>query len=240
MKKNIIISLLLIICIVLVCYICKLQEVKETNLVVEYNNNEYTIRDENGRKINIIDYNGRKYLPITEKGLFFGKDIEISDKIKIKDIEDYNDNFVDINCNTIEMTSFTNDDISHYDYTVVFNWATWCSDCDKTLENLELLLPKLKENNIQFVGLLMDNSENISELRKCVYSKLDKKGISFVNIIPNEELEKRLQSNVKFIPNFYILDSKSRLVDNFSGEDFEISELLNKIMKIKEDACGEC
>ena len=240
MKKNIIILVLFIICVFLICYIYNLDDIKVSNKIIEYNGEEYVIRDENGKKINIIEYNGRTYLPITEKGLFFGKDIEISDKIEIKDIEDYNDNFVDINCNTVEMTSFTNDDISQYEYTIVFNWATWCPDCDKVLESLSSLLLELKENNIQFVGLLMDNSIDIKELRKKVYSKLDKYNISFVNIIPNKELENRLQSNVKYIPNFYVLDSKSRLVDNFSGENLNISELLNRVMKIKEDACGEC
>jgi len=240
LKKNIIILVLFIICVFLICYIYNLDDIKVSNKIIEYNGEEYVIRDENGKKINIIEYNGRTYLPITEKGLIFDKNIEVEEKIKIADIEEYNDNFVDINCNTVEMTSFTNDDISQYEYTIVFNWATWCPDCDIVLENLKSVLLDLEENNIGFIGMLMDDFENISELRNNVYSKLNNYNISFVNIIPNKELENRLQSNIKYIPNFYVLDSKSRLVDNFSGENLNISELLNIVMKIKEDACGEC
>ena len=204
-----------------------------------YNNEEITFRNKDGKKIDIKIEDGIVYVPIVDNGLFLDKKIDISENnIYLEDVE--LEETVDINCKTIDGSPFTNDDVALYDYTIFFNWTTWCSDCDNVLKEIDKIIPNLKENNIQLVGLLFEDSENLDVLRESVYLKMEENNLSFLNVIPNEDMRNHFNSDVDYLPTFYIIDNYSKVVENFNIENKTLQDLLKRVVEIKENSCSAC
>lgn len=198
----------------------------------------FTFRNKEGKRLPTIEYNNNIYIPLSAKGLFLNYYVEVEkNNVYLKSGENSVSDYIDINCETINGSTFTNDDLLGYDYTVVLNWSTWCPDCDDILKSLTKTLNQFENGNVQFLGLLMDDTEDINIVRENVSNKLNEYGLDFVNIVPNKSIENDLQTNVSSIPNFYILDSKGRLVAN---DVFEIEDLLDNLKELKENACNEC
>ena len=212
--------------------------VKESKYSIHLEEDLFTFRDKDGKRLTTIEYKDNIYIPLSDKGLFLNYSVSIDDdNVYLQKNTEEVQEVVNINCETIEGSVFTNDDLSLYDYTVIFNWSTWCPDCEDILKNIEGYSTWFEENKVQFVGLLMDNTENNTELREKVSNKLEVYNLDFKNILPNGYIERILQTNVKSIPNFYILDNKGKLI---SDELLDIEKTIENIDELKENDCNEC
>lgn len=208
---------------------------------VYYNGEKVTFRNRDGRKVSLKIEDGVIYVPLVDKGLFLDKYVEIdseNSRINLNDIE--LGNSVDINCEVINGGIFTNDDVAIYDYTVILNWATWCPDCDDLLSELSNNIDKLKENNIQFVGLIYDDCKDVESITKKVNKKMSSNRLNFINLIPSKDLSNAFQTNIESIPTIYIIDKYSRIVEYMNLENNSLSDIVNRILDIQESSCGKC
>lgn len=208
------------------------KDVVETDIYLE--GEKYTFRTEEGYRLSAIEKDGTVYLPIISDYLFLGYNVEIDDdKIELMKV-DYPD-YVDFNTKTLEGVLFTTENLLGYELTVLFNWATWCPDCKEFLSNYMEYSDLLKEQNIQFVGLPISNSNNVGQE---VNSLLNELGIDFVNLVVTEDMKKQLQSNLLNIPSVVIVDSRGKIV--YSNEDLNL--LFETVFKDIEslDLCNEC
>ena len=105
------------------------------------------------------------------------------------------------------------------DKKIIILWSSTCSHCEKEIGEMVLQYNKLKENNIEVVGLSLDSDAK---------SYSDK--VKMLPWINDTELKGWYSSyvdtyNVHATPTFYIVDAKNKIIanpDNFS----EILELL--------------
>ena len=105
------------------------------------------------------------------------------------------------------------------DKKIIILWSSTCSHCEKEIGEMVLQYNKLKEKNIEVVGLSLDSDAK---------SYSDK--VKMLPWINDTELKGRYSSyvdtyNVHATPTFYIVDAKNKIIanpDNFS----EILELL--------------
>lgn len=206
---------------------------------VMYNNEEVNFRDKDGKRIEPKIENGIVYVPIVEKGLFLDKNVSIvENNIYLEDVEI--DDVVDFNTETIDGVVFTNEDIMSYDYTVVLNWGTWCPDCENLLGNLSEIEEELLKNNIQIIGLISDDLNDIESIKKKVEEKMNLYDLSIKNIVPTNELSNHFQTNVDYLPTVYLIDNYRRVVKNFDVENSSLQEILNEILRIKDESCDAC
>lgn len=206
---------------------------------IMYNEEKLNFRDKDGKRIEPKIEDGIVYVPITEKGLFLDKNVEIiENNIYLTDIE--MDNIVDFNTETIDSSVFTNEDVMSYDYSLIVNWGTWCPDCDKLLGDLSEIEDKLLENNIQIVGILSDDIQDIEDVRKKVEEKMGNYNLKMKNIVPTTELSNHFQTNVDYLPTVYLIDNYRRVIKDFDVENSTLQEIFDEILKIKEDSCNEC
>lgn len=206
---------------------------------IMYNEEKLNFRDKDGKRIEPKIEDGIVYVPITEKGLFLDKNVEIiENNIYLTDIE--MDNIVDFNTETIDSSVFTNEDVMSYDYSLIVNWGTWCPDCDKLLGELSEIEDKLLENNIQIVGILSDDIQDIEDVRKKVEEKMGNYNLKMKNIVPTTELSNHFQTNVDYLPTVYLIDNYRRVIKDFDVENSTLQEIFDEILKIKEDSCNEC
>ncbi len=199
----------------------------DTEIVVYYNGEEITFRDDTAHKLYPIVEDGIVYVPMTDTGLFLDKEIIYSDgEVQINDYEllDY----VPINTETLRGSFFSNDDLMGYDYTVFFTWVPWCSDC---LEEIDRLCDVELDTNIQLIGLTYEDIDvPLAE------EKMKELGITTVYC--SEEMSKYMTTNIGFIPNYIVLDDKSRVVSE--NDCTNIDEILGIVEELYESSCGEC
>ena len=206
---------------------------------VMYNNEEVNFRDKDGKRIEPKIEDGVVYIPIVDKGLFLDKNVEIvENNIYLTDIE--MDNIVDFNTETIDSSVFTNENIMSYDYSLIVNWGTWCPDCDKLLGELSEIEDKLLENNIQIIGILSDDIQDIEDVRKKVEEKMGSYNLRMKNIVPTTEFSNHFQTNVDYLPTVYLIDNYRRIIKDFDVENSSLQEVFDEILKIKENSCNEC
>lgn len=243
MKKNIL-YLFICLCLMTLSFLIgfnlKSYNVLEVEDKVYVNEEIQTFRTKDGHKISVIEYKGNKYIPITDKGLFLGKSVEIEDeKISISNYDIDESLIINIDTETIDGVHFSNEDLYRYDYTLLLNWSVWCPDCDKLLDSISEKENWFEENNVQIIGIpYEDFTENEIDKIVDIKNKLNEKGLNFVNIKLNTDLEDVFQSNIYNIPSIIVLDNKGRIKYRDDKVNILLEELFNEIENIQK--CGDC
>ena len=228
-------GLIFLIVLFVIAFFIGVSSVKDVEVANVYLEGEkYTFRTEDGHRIDAIKRDGVTYLPIVSDYLFLDYSVDIdNNKIELIKIE-YPD-FVDLNTKTLQGTPFTTESLFGYDITILFNWATWCPDCKEFLKNFSEYQDELKEQNIQFIGLPISDSDNVKlEVDKI----LNDLGVDFINLVVTDDMKKQLQSNISNIPSVIIVDDRGKIV--YSNEDLNL--LFETVFKDIEnlDLCNQC
>ena len=218
----------------------KSEDVIEVDDNVYLNEEIQTFRTKDGHKLSVIEYDGNKYIPITDKGLFLGKSVEIEDRnINIEDYKIDEEIIIDIDTETIDGIHFSNENLYGYDYTLLLNWSIWCPDCDKLLDSIVNKVDWFEENRVQLVGIpFEDLSEDEIDKVLDIKNKLKNKGLDFINIKLTTDLEDVFQSNIYNIPSVIVLDDKGRIKYRDDKVNILLEDLFNEINNISK--CGDC
>lgn len=218
----------------------KSEDVIKVDDNVYLNEEIQTFRTKDGHKLSVIEYDGNKYIPITDKGLFLGKSVEIRDKtINIEDYIIDEETIINIDTETIDGVHFSNENLYGYDYTLFLNWSVWCPDCDKLLNKLSENVDWFISNKVQIIGIpFEDFSEDEIDKVLDIKNKLKNKGLDFINIKLNTDLEDVFQSNIYNIPSVIVLDDKGRIKYRDDKVNILLDDLFNEIENISK--CGDC
>lgn len=103
--------------------------------------------------------------------------------------------------------------------TIIIFWARWCSVCKKQMIDLEKLHAKHK--NIQIIGLSIDDSQYLDEVKKIA------KNYSFKNALYEDLIQSSFREP-KSIPYSYIIN-KGDIVKTVAGRisKDELEEIIN-------------
>ncbi len=105
----------------------------------------------------------------------------------------------------------TNEIFSQKDLTVVNVWGTFCSPCIEEMPELGEWAKEMPEN-VQLIGIVGDvYGEGAGELLKDAQSIIEKAGVEFVNIVPDEALNEWLEGIVAY-PTTVFVDREGNLV----------------------------
>lgn len=97
--------------------------------------------------------------------------------------------------------------------TMVNIWATYCGPCIMEMPDIQKLSEEIKGDKINVIGLVSDTPDEDNEaLAKKI---LEKKGVKFTNIIPDENIKNNLLKDVSGVPTTVFVDSKGNIVGEF-------------------------
>ncbi|WP_101772590.1 TlpA family protein disulfide reductase [Peptostreptococcus faecalis] len=94
--------------------------------------------------------------------------------------------------------------------TLVNIWGTFCAPCMEELPYLQELNDEYKDKNIAVLGIVQDGESAAPEAIKI----LKKLNITFKNIIPDENLNKGILSNIDAVPVTIVVDENGSPVSD--------------------------
>lgn len=111
---------------------------------------------------------------------------------------------------------------------VVNFWATWCAPCVQEMPELSALQTELLAKKIRFIGIGIDNPENMAEFMqkyKITYPL-------FVAGMSGTRLSTSLGNHTGGLPFTVILDKSGNVVKTYQGR-LDINQLRKDILAIK-------
>ncbi len=111
-------------------------------------------------------------------------------------------------------------------YLLIDFWASWCPDCRKSNPYMVQLHDSLKEKGVQFLGISFDTD------RQAWKNCIAKDSLAWNHASEMKKWKETAISKsygIKWIPTFYLIDPKGRVV--FTALDEE--ELKNKLAEIR-------
>jgi thiol-disulfide isomerase/thioredoxin len=90
-------------------------------------------------------------------------------------------------------------------------WATWCGPCRAEMPTIQALYERVKNNDIEFVMLSIDEDKDFNRVKKFV----EKNGYTFPVFMPSGKLPEQLW--VPSIPTTFIVDKAGNVVRKKTG-----------------------
>lgn len=102
--------------------------------------------------------------------------------------------------------------------TMINFWGTFCGPCIDEIPEIQELSSEYKKEDFQVLGVIVDTFEgtdtNLDTARKITNSS----GVTYLNIIPNEDLFENYVKNVQAVPTTIFVDKDGNLIgDIISG-----------------------
>lgn len=94
--------------------------------------------------------------------------------------------------------------------TMINFWGTLCTPCIKELPELQELNDQMSSEKFGVIGIVGDVCDDDTKAE--AKDIIAKKGIDFVNLIPNEEIQKDLLSKISGYPVSVFVDSNGNIV----------------------------
>lgn len=163
------------------------------------------------------------------------KSIKLSKPVdEIKELS--NSKNIQFKTKTIHGKEIDNSIFNSHKLTMINIWATYCGPCISEMEELEKLYKEVQKENVSVLGIVIDtpNDEENQALAKQI---LDKKGVTFSNIIPDEKLINGFLSKVQGVPTTIFVDNKGNVVGKpiigaGSKEKYK-TEIQNRLTSLK-------
>lgn len=115
--------------------------------------------------------------------------------------------------------------------TMVNIWATTCGSCIEEMPEIQKLADEYKEKNVNVIGIVLDaeDTENIEIAKKII----EKKGVKFTNIVPDEKLNNGILKDVSCTPTTIFFDDKGNIVGNpiLGAQKDEYKKAIERILK---------
>lgn len=116
-------------------------------------------------------------------------------------------NMNDFDAKTFDGNTFTQEDLSKYDLTMVNVWATWCGPCVEEMPELQQLYGMLPDN-ANMITICADANEE-PELANRIIKELK---CTFKVLVPDEKLQKSLLEKLTGYPTTIFVDRDGNMV----------------------------
>lgn len=131
---------------------------------------------------------------------YAAENAKMTEQVSGIDLSDFE--VTDLNGNTV-----TQDIFKDYDITMINIWATWCSPCRNELPEIQAAYEKLPEN-ANIISICQDAAEETDVANAIV----NKTGIAFPVLIPNEQMNESVLSNVSAFPTTIFVDNEGHMI----------------------------
>ncbi|MCY6372247.1 TlpA disulfide reductase family protein [Clostridium ganghwense] len=117
----------------------------------------------------------------------------------------------------LEGKEVTNKIFADNDLTVINIWGTFCGPCIEEMPELQKLQDEFKDKKVKVIGIVSDKDKDTAK------DILSKKNAKYLNIIPDEALEKQVVKSFDYVPTTLFVNSKGEVLKMFvpGGSDFE-------------------
>lgn len=193
---------------------------------------EQVFRSDVGKKLYPLEVNGQMYLPINGLGSYLGYMTVNSneDKLYLYEVEEDGVPLLkDFSTETLEGEKINSSVFGEADYTVFMLWGTWCKYCKEEIVNFAALNDYIKDNNIQFISVVVDfpmlSNKNELTTAQVKEAKDITKDFDFKYwILRDNIINTKLIGNTVSIPKLVIFDNQGNLIkiieDNITNEEF--------------------
>lgn len=154
-----------------------------------------------------------------ENGFVLGEKTDLEGTIPFAgaDVEDLSN----ISTKDIEGKEFTSKDFVDYDLTMVNVFATWCTACIKEIPDLVELKDKMKDMNVNLVGVVTDTVDDRGVNQDAVdLSKLiaEKTNANYQFLMPDATNFNGRLNGIQALPETFFVDKNGKIVGNtYSG-----------------------
>ncbi len=109
----------------------------------------------------------------------------------------------------------TGDIFAESKLTVVNVWASYCSPCVREMPYLEELSNEYESSEVQIIGIAADavNEDYIGYGE----SVIENTGVSFVNLLPSEDLYQWGLEGVQSVPTTFFVNEEGEVIDRIVG-----------------------
>ncbi|WFD10239.1 TlpA family protein disulfide reductase [Tepidibacter hydrothermalis] len=185
-------------------------EYKYKEKVAEIDNLEcYILYNDEYDESNLSDEEKKEFKEVRENIEEFKNSIRLFTPIDI-DKKIAENKTVEFETKTIDGKKINSNIFKDNKLTMVNVWATFCGPCIGEMPDIQKLYDEIKKENINVVGIISDTPDDENEvLAKQI---LDKKGVKFVNIIPDEKLNKGILKDISGVPTTIFVDSEGNIV----------------------------
>ncbi len=145
----------------------------------------------------------------------------------------------EIDTETLDGDSFTFEDITENELTMINVWATWCPPCVAELPELQELRDAYAEQGVEVIGVLADSIWEVGERDDDAIAAgkklLENAGVSYRVLIPDAVLQEKLINFMEYFPTTFFFNADGELVDavvgsnSYEGWSAVLDEILEKM-----------
>ncbi|WP_373899527.1 TlpA family protein disulfide reductase [Haloimpatiens sp. FM7315] len=169
----------------------------------------YVLYNEKADESGLTDSEKQEFKEVLEGISSLKKSIKLFDPISKKEEVSYSSK-IEFKTKTLNGEDIESGVFKDYKLTMVNIWATFCGPCVKEMPELQELYKDLKKENVNILGIIADtpNAENEDLAKEIV----EKKGVKYKNIIPDEKLQKGILKTVTGVPTTVFVDDEGKVV----------------------------
>jgi thiol-disulfide isomerase/thioredoxin len=112
--------------------------------------------------------------------------------------------------NTLNGEAVSSDVFSGYKLTMVNIWTTWCSSCIKEMPELKKVYEKLKDENVNIIGIIADTPGKDQEAS--AKRIVEETGLPYDNLIPDQNLKDSLLKKISAYPTTVFVDPEGNII----------------------------
>ena len=116
-------------------------------------------------------------------------------------------------------------------YVLLDFWGSWCSACRESHPHLKELYQTYKKQ-VVFINVAQEHSKNLDEARKLWQAAVKEDGLTWIQILNNEDREKYDMLklfNIHSFPTKILIDPNGIIIAKLVGSSANIDEILEKI-----------
>lgn len=112
-------------------------------------------------------------------------------------------------------------DIGGEKLTVLNVWATWCPPCVEELPHLQEISKEFADQGVKVVGVMQDGVTEALQPNDATIKSgkelLEKSGVDYPVILPDETLQRELISQMQYFPTTFFLDAEGKVINTVVG-----------------------
>ncbi|WP_075085136.1 TlpA disulfide reductase family protein [Mariniblastus fucicola] len=116
-------------------------------------------------------------------------------------------------------------------------WATWCQPCREAIPHFVKLDKEFRSDNVDIVGISMDNPDDPRKSLKVVRNFVDDNGVEYAMAMGNRSVMNQLAPGQK-LPTVLFIDTqgKVRFIAEGPHNFFQLAAITNELIKQEEDS----
>lgn len=121
-------------------------------------------------------------------------------------------NKFDFSATAMDQIEYNNKYFENSKVTMINFWATMCGPCIVEMPEINELASEYNKEDFQVLGVITDTFEGVDTNKDKAKEILDENNITYLNIIPNENLYENYLKNIQAVPTTIFVDSEGNLI----------------------------